>query len=101
MWEKNKMLVTSILFFSHNVFKRLFHSMCQKSSLCGSGLNGKILDCTKLKAFADDKFTVTNFSISGFDGRENNVGKGENAVYQHYLLFPQFSDGPFLKVVNS
>ena len=27
--------------------------------------------------------------ISGFDGVENIVGKGENAVCQHFLLFPQ------------
>ena len=27
--------------------------------------------------------------ISFFDNVENIVGKGENAAYQHYLLFPQ------------
>ena len=27
--------------------------------------------------------------ISVFDRVENNVGKGENAGYQHFLLFPQ------------
>ena len=27
--------------------------------------------------------------ISVFDKEENNVGKGENAGYQHFLLFPQ------------
>ena len=27
--------------------------------------------------------------ISVFDRVENIVGKGENAVYQHFLLFPQ------------
>ena len=36
--EKKKMLVTSIFFFSHNVFKRLFPPVHQKSSLCGKGL---------------------------------------------------------------
>ena len=25
-----------------------------------------------------------------FDRVENNVGKGENAGYQHFLLFPQY-----------
>ena len=38
MWEKKKMLLMSIFFFSHNVFKRLFPPVCQKSSLCGKGL---------------------------------------------------------------
>ena len=32
------MLDTSIFFFSHNVFKRLFPPVRQKSSLCGKGL---------------------------------------------------------------
>ena len=32
------MLVTSIFFFSHNVFKRLFPPVRQKSSLCGNSL---------------------------------------------------------------
>ena len=26
--------------------------------------------------------------ISSFDSVENTVGKGENAGYQHFLLFP-------------
>ena len=51
--------------------------------------NDKILDWSKLKAFADDKINVTvklKFSL----GRvENIVGNGENAGYQHFLLFPQ------------
>ena len=29
--------------------------------------------------------------ISVWDKKENIVGKGENAGYQHFLLFPQFS----------
>ena len=34
--------------------------------------------------------------ISVFDRVENLVGKGENAVYQHFLLFPQgFLKAPF------
>ena len=38
LWEKKKMLVTSIFFFSHNVFKWLFAPVRQKLSLCGKGL---------------------------------------------------------------
>ena len=35
--------------------------------------------------------------ISLFDRVENTVGKGENAGYQHFLLFPQyFPKPPFL-----
>ena len=51
--------------------------------------NNKILDVTKLKAFADDKLNVARTMISLLDRIENTVGKGENAGYQHFLLFPQ------------
>ena len=44
---------------------------------------------TKLKVFADDKSDVTKMMISVYDRVENIVGKGENAGYQHFLLFPQ------------
>ena len=44
--------------------------------------NEKILDMTKLKAFADDKLNVARMMIFLLDGVENTVGKGENAGYQ-------------------
>ena len=50
--------------------------------------NDKIFDCSKLKAFADQKINVTE-KLKFVLGRvENNVGKGENAGYQHFLPFP-------------
>ena len=51
--------------------------------------NNKILNLTKLKAFADDRINVAQMMISVFDTVENIVGKGENAGYQHFLLFLQ------------
>ena len=51
--------------------------------------NAKILDVTKLKAFADDKINVAQMTISVFDMVDNIAGKGENAGNQHFLLFPQ------------
>ena len=51
--------------------------------------NDKILAWSKLKAFADDKLDGVKMMISLFDRLENNVGKGENAGYQHFLLFPR------------
>ena len=51
--------------------------------------NDKILSLSSLKTFADDKFNVAQMMISLFDSLENIVGKGENAGYQHFLLFPQ------------
>ena len=51
--------------------------------------NDKILDRSKLKAFADDKLNVNEKLNFGLGKVENIVGKGENAGYQHFLLFPQ------------
>ena len=44
----------------------------------------KILDQTKLKAFADDKLNVTKMIISAFDRVENIVGKGEIACISNF-----------------
>ena len=52
-------------------------------------LNDNFLDVTKLKAFADDKMDIAKIIISFFDRVENIAGKGENAGYHHFLLFPQ------------
>ena len=51
----------------------------QNAVLCGNGS----------KAFADDKIKVPKLTIFVFDRVENTLGKGENAGYQHFLLFPQ------------
>ena len=53
--------------------------------------NNKILHRSKLKAFADDKMNVAQKLkfFYGKIGNRNIVGKGENAGYQHFLLFPQ------------
>ena len=51
--------------------------------------NDKILYHSKLKAFADDKINVTPKQKFVSGRIENIVGKGENAGYQHFLLFPQ------------
>ena len=36
----------------------------------------------------DDKLIVLQVKMSFIDWEENTKGKGENAVYQHFLLFP-------------
>ena len=53
--------------------------------------NDKILDCSKFKSFADDKINVNEQLKFCLGGVENIMGKGENADYQHFLLFPQCS----------
>ena len=50
--------------------------------------NNLILDWSKLKAFADKKIFVTE-KLKFVSGRVQNFdGKGENAGYQHFLIFP-------------
>ena len=51
--------------------------------------NNKILDESKFKAFADDKIILTQWLKFVLGRIENILGKGENAGYQHFLLFPQ------------
>ena len=70
------------------------------------GLNSlphdNILDWSRFKALADDKINITKQVKFVFERVESIVGKGENAGYQHFLLFPQFlQKGLFLKVVKS
>ena len=51
--------------------------------------NDKILDQSKLKAFADKKLKVIQMAKFVLDKNENIVGKEENAGYQHFRLFHQ------------
>ena len=51
--------------------------------------NNKILDWSKLIAFAYDKVNVTEKQKFFSGWLENIVGKGENSGYQHFLIFPQ------------
>ena len=63
--------------------------------------NNKILYVTKLKAFADNNLIVARMMISLLDRVENTVGKGENAGYQHLLLFLQCFPKPrFLRSIK-
>ena len=71
------------------LFPQCFHKASSMGSF-HSLPSDKILDRLKLKAFTDDKINVTKKKLTFVLGRvENIVGKGENAGYQHFLLFPQ------------
>ena len=64
--------------------------------------NDIILGMSKFEASADDKFSVTEIMGFVFERVENIVGKGENAGYQHFLVFPtMFSKGFLPCLVNS
>ena len=59
--------------------------------------NNKILDWSKLKAFADDKLNAIQKMKFVLEWVENIGGKGENAGFKHFLLFPQcFQKASFL-----
>ena len=66
-----------------------------------SSPNDKILDVTKLNAFADDKVNVAQMLVSVFDRIENIVGKGENAGYKHFSFSHYVFKGFFFGVVKS
>ena len=54
-----------------------------------NGLNDEILVLSKFQAFADNASKVDRMLKLAFNWAENIVGIGENADYQHFLLFPQ------------
>ena len=58
--------------------------------------NDKILDWSKLKAFADNKVNVTKKLKFVLGTEQNIVGKEEIAGNQHFLLFPQCLQEAFL-----
>ena len=51
--------------------------------------NNEMLHLSEFKAFADDNFNVVKIEKIVGDRVENNSVIGENACYQHFLLFPQ------------
>ena len=87
--RKEKLLVTSSFSFSHNVFKR----HVQKTGLVWERVNplpyNKILDSTKLKAFAYNKLGVVQELKFVSERVENILGKGENADYQLFFFLSQ------------
>ena len=64
--------------------------------------NGKILDWSKLKAFADEKLNEVEKMKFVLEWLDNMVGKGDNVRFQHFLLFLLcFQKASFLGVVKS
>ena len=63
-------------------------------SVLNSLPNDTILDLSKSKVFADDNSNVYQKLKLALGRVENIVGKGENAGYQHFLLFPQCFQNP-------
>ena len=87
-----KSLVASISFFCNSSFESLLSLDLWKLGMMWLWVSlpdDKILDWSKFKAFADDKINVKKKLKFGLGRVENIVRNGENAGYQHFLLFPQ------------
>ena len=63
-------------------------------------LSKEILYLPKLKASADNKISAIEKLKLVLEKLEN-VGKGENASYQHFLIFQNVSRGFILRVIKS
>ena len=93
LWEKEKMLVSILSKSKQQLLSHIYFVLCKcfqfrQIKTFNSLPNDKSFDWSKLKAFADDKKPV-NVNLKFDLGRiENIVGKGKNAAYQHFLLFP-------------
>ena len=102
----DKILFVSIIFTFFNIIKdSLLRNVKKKRWIVGlfwnelicvkrhetfnSLPNDNMLDKSKLKGFASDKINVTVKSKFVLGRVENIVGKGENAGYQHFLLYPK------------
>ena len=85
IWERVK-----IAPFSQNILDHflLTSQWIQKKYAFQLLPNNKITEVTKLKAFADNKLKAAKMIISLIERVENTIRKGENAGYQHFLLFP-------------
>ena len=79
----------SVTFFQDSFCNYKSSGSILSNSLLTLFSDDKNLTLSKLKAFTDDKINVTRMIISVYVRVENIVGKGENAGYQHFLLFPQ------------
>ena len=104
--KRRKMLISSISYFSY-VFNSLIICLVKTKDCIAKGFNSSpnnnILECFKLKAlnFADDNINVTETIKFVLGWIENTAGKGENAGYQHFLLFPQcFQKASFSRSLN-
>ena len=108
MCEKEKMLVTSIFSFTHNIFTMLFPQGGQKSSLWDAGLNTTPLIHSLIRYFETVsnsrklQMTTGMWLLKDFnrDYIETIVEKGETAHLEQFHLFStMFSKSSLLECV--
>ena len=84
LWEKEENAVYQLKFFPILFTQKFFFLFTERQ-------NFRLVES---RAFADDEISTTQ-NLKFVLGRvENFVGKGENADYQHFLLFPQCFQKP-------
>ena len=83
-WEENIVVNRENACHQHS----LLFLQCFKGFLFNPLPNDKFIDWSKLKALADSRINVTEKVQFDLGMVENIMGKGENAGYQHFLLFP-------------
>ena len=104
LWQKKRFLIISNFFSSETYFTNHQRQKQKSTAVNVLSVKGnitkvfnrgrtvntfphyKILDQTKLKAFADDKSIITKMIISVFDRGENIVGKGRNSSFFHNVF---------------
>ena len=64
-------------------------------------INDRTVKLSKLEAFVDDKNKHDSLTETCCRKVENSVGKGENAVNRHFLLFPSCFKVFFVRVVKN
>ena len=68
----------------------IYKTVSNIESHINSSSNDKILEKSKLKAFAEDKIDVNQILKFDLGSVENIVRKEENASYQHFPILPQY-----------
>ena len=89
-WMLNKLFLDDLLVSQSPVWSPSCGSTLLSALQTSNSLpNDKFLDWSNLKALADHRLKVTE-KLKFVSGRVENIeGNGENAGYQHFLLFPQ------------
>ena len=92
LWEKKKMLVTSIFSFSHSVYEGFFvrwkvRIVCFR--IVWLSWDAMTLSDASNCNYITHSHTMTPFDAPGKQAFENTVRKGEIARNEQFLLFPQ------------
>ena len=101
LWEKEKMLVTSIFYFSYNVFKSLPFQRCKKPGLCGKGLRSLEVRIMSLRV----KEITLYYRIPTFNDHEGShlktLWQKDKMLFSNNVLYLSQSKFQFLSHIIS